>query len=105
MQDSILPKSIAGMQSIPASNDKKYVTFPVIFRWLLVIFAYSWWLIVILPFTLFDADLPLNLRLQSIPLVMVSLTLAALFQSALNKLNYGFAALFAVGLFIAGTLA
>jgi len=66
------------------------VTFPVIFRWLLVLFAYGWWLVVILPFTLLDAELPLYLRLQSIPLAMVSFTLAALF---------------ALGLFIAGTLA
>jgi hypothetical protein len=113
MQDSILSKPTTGRQSIPvssghltaASNDTEYVTFPVIFRWLLVIFAYGGWLIIILPFTVFDADLPLYLRLQSIPLVVVSFTLAALFQNALNRLQYGFAALFALGLFIAGTLA
>jgi len=45
-----------------------------------------------LPFTLFDANLPLYLRLQSIPLAVVSFTLAALFQNALNHLRYGFAA-------------
>jgi len=91
--------------SLIASNDKEYVTFPVIFRWLLVLFAYSWWLIVILPFTLFDADLSLNLRLQSIPLALVAFTLVVLFQTALNQLRYGLASLFALGLFIAGTLA
>jgi hypothetical protein len=113
MQDSILSKLGVGMQTTPissgssntASNDKEYVTFPVIFRWLLVIFAYGWWLIVILPFTLFDSDLPLYLRLQSIPLAVVSLTLLVLFQTALNRLHYGLAALFALGLFVAGTLA
>jgi predicted Co/Zn/Cd cation transporter (cation efflux family) len=116
MQDSLRFKLGNGMQTIQsvpiasvcsntASNDKEYVTFPVILRWLLVLFAYGWWLIVILPFMLFDTDLPLYLRLQSIPLAMVSFTLAALFQSALNRLQYGFAALFALGLLIAGTLA
>jgi len=94
------------MQTIrAASNDKEYVTFPVIFRWLLVLFAYGWWLIVILPFTLFDSTLPPYLRWQSIPLAVVSLTLTLLFQTALNRLQYGFATLFALGLFIAGTLA
>jgi hypothetical protein len=96
MQDSILKT---------ASNDAEYVTFPVIFRWLLILFAYGWWLIVILPFTLLDADLPLYLRWQSLPLAVLSLTLAALFQTALNQLRYGLASLFALGLFIAGTLA
>jgi hypothetical protein len=112
MQHSILSKTGKVQHTLPvsystatASNDAEYITFPVIFRWLLVIFAYGWWLIVILPFALFDSDLPLYLRLQSIPLAMVAFTLAALFQNALNKLNYGFAALFALGLFIAGTLA
>jgi len=116
MQDSILSKKGGGVQTMrpvpissgssnAASNDKEYVTFPVMFRWLLVMFAYGWWLIVILPFTLFDSDLPLYLRLQSIPLAVVSLTLATLFQYALNRLHYGLAALFAAGLFIAGTLA
>jgi len=113
MQDSILSKLGEGMQTLPfsssgssaASNDKEYVTFPVIFRWLLVLFAYGGWLIVILSFTLFDSDLPLYLRLQSIPLAVVSLTLVVLFQTALNRLHYGLSALFALGLFIAGTLA
>jgi len=52
MQDSILSKLGTGMQTMQtvsiassssqtASNDKEYVTFPVIFRWLLVLFAYG----------------------------------------------------------------
>ena len=112
MKSSTLSTTPQGLQSniapnaqAIASNDKEYVTFPVIFRWLLVLFAYSWWLVVILPFTMFDADLSLNLRLQSIPLALVAFTLAVLFQTALNQLRYGLAGLFALGLFIAGTLA
>ena len=116
MQDSILsqtqqarrtlrPVSLFSFPNGEALNDKEYVTFPVIFRWLLMLFAYGWFLLVVLPFTLFDADLPLYLRLQSIPLIMVSLTLAVLFQAAINQLRYGLASLFALGLFIAGALA
>ena len=116
MQDATVSQTQATGQSLrsvslfsfphrEALNDKEYVTFPVIFRWSLVLFAYGWFLVVILPFTLFNADMPLYLRLQSIPLVFVSLTLTVLFQSAINQLKYGLSALFALGLIVAGALA
>ena len=102
---SIRPVSLFSFPHREALNDKEYVTFPVIFRWSLVLFAYGWFLVLILPFTLFDSDLLLSLRLQSIPFVFVSLTLAILFQGAMNQLRYGLAALFALGLIVAGALA
>ena len=102
---SLRPVSLFSFPNRKALNDKEYVTFPVIFRWSLVLFAYGWFLVLILPFTLFDSDMPLYVRLQSIPLVFVSLTLTVLFQGAINQLRYGLATLFALGLLIAGALA
>jgi len=73
--------------------------------WLCMLFAYAWWLVIIVYFSLFDPQLPLALRLQAIPLVFVSFTLAALFQQALKTQRYLLALLLFSGLLVAGALA
>jgi len=76
-----------------------------VIKWLLVLFAYSWWAVVVTYFGLLAENAALPLQILSLPVIVASFALARLFQMAINRKAHGFALLFFSGLLVAGMLA
>ena len=76
-----------------------------VIKWLLVLFAYTWWAVVVVYFGLLAETATLPLQMVSLPVIVASLALARLFQMAMRNNAHGFASLFFSGLLVAGMLA
>ena len=88
-----------------ASNITKTINWIEIIKFLLVCFAYGWWLIIVVYFGLLAESASLDLQVMSAPVIVASLALARLFQMAIKTEAYGFSLLFFSGLLVAGMLA
>ena len=72
-----------------------------VIKWLLVLFAYTWWAIVVVYFGLLAETATLPLQMVSLPVIVAALALARLFQMAMRSNAHGFASLFFSGLLVA----
>ena len=75
-----------------------------VIKFLLVAFAYGWWLIIVVYFGLFAEGVSLHYQVMSLPIVVVALGLARVFHTAINQSAYAYAFLFFSGLLVAGML-
>ena len=73
-------------------------------KFLLMLFAYGWWSVIVVYYGLLNQSVSLHYQIMSLPIVVVALCLARVFQLAINQESYGFAALFFSGLLVAGML-
>lgn len=74
-------------------------------RFLFTVFAYAWWVVIILNFGLLDEQNSREIQIISFPLTVVGLALACCFHLSLSIVRYGFSALFFSGLLVCGALA
>jgi hypothetical protein len=72
---------------------------------LLVLFAYGWWLVIIVYYGLFQGSISLGYQFQSFPIVVVSLALVQILNLSIQKSNHLLSALAGTGLLVSGLLA
>ena len=77
------------------ATHKEPVTRSVWIHRLLIVSAVVWSVMVILPFTFFDSNAPVDLRFDSLFLAIKLLILLIFFVITLNDKHYGFSALVA----------
>lgn len=92
-------------KTLPDTPKISYSELVAVIKWLLVIFAYCWWLVIVTYFGLLADTTPTSLKILSLPIIVVSLALVRLFQMAMHRQAHGFATLFFCGLLVAGFLA
>ena len=86
------------------SNPTQHINKAELIKFLLMLFAYGWWAVIVVYYGLLDQSASLHYQIMSLPIVVVALCLARVFQLAINQESYGFAALFFSGLLVAGML-
>ena len=96
--DEITDNTASGTPSDP-------IDWIALIKFLLVCFAYGWWMLIIVYFGLLAESASLPLQVMSAPVIVASLALARLFQMAIHIEAYGFSILFFSGLLVAGMLA
>jgi len=95
------PKFTAtGASDAPVSRDELIK----VLEFMLMIFAYAWWLIIIVYYGLFNG-LSFGYQLHSLPIVIVSLAMVQILKIALNKNQHLLTSMLLLGLFVSGLLA
>ena len=105
MQESALSPSKKGLP--PKINPSLHhpESLAVVMPYLLLLFAYAWWVVIVVYYGLLDGSISLGYQLQSFPIVIVSLALVQILKLSMQKKNHLLSALVGFGLFVSGLLA
>lgn len=101
-QSTLQSKSRSSLS--PSSHWISPATFKLI-QMLWVLFAYGWWLVIIVYYGLLQGSISLGYQFQSFPIVVVSLALVQILNLSLQKQNHLLSVLAGTGLFVSGLLA
>lgn len=74
-------------------------------QWLVVTFAYVWWAVIIVFYSLLSSNIAIGYRLQSLPIIIASLALVYVLKLAMQRGNKTLSLLSALGLIVSGALA
>jgi len=74
-------------------------------EWIAVIFAYSWWAVIIVYYGLLDSHISAGYQLSSLPIVVISLALVQILKLSIKENKRLIPTLSIVGLFVSGLLA